>query len=116
MSDSRQLAPQSRRLLAAILDLILLVIVTFVVLLVSGLIETAEAYRDEFGVTLRIVGAGTVAYLLLHGYLFGTRAQIVGKYVCRLVIVKTNSQKIAEPWRVLVRSVMKYVLLLNYRR
>ena len=62
VSNLNQLATRTRRFFAAILDIFMLVIATTFVLLVSGLLETAEAYRHEYGVTLRILAAGTIAY------------------------------------------------------
>lgn len=106
VSNLNQLATRTRRFFAAILDIFMLVIATTFVLLVSGLLETAEAYRHEYGVTLRILAAGTIAYLVLNGYLLVRRSQTIGKWALGLVVINSGSQSRAEAWRVLVRAIM----------
>ena len=110
MSDSYQPASRRRRFAAAMFDLVILVIAAVVVLLLSGLLETAEAYRYENGVILRLLAAGSIAYLILNGYLLTTRAQTIGKLILGLVVVKTGTQLRAEPWRVLLRATMNTCL------
>lgn len=90
-----------RRLAATLIDLLLLGITTFIVLLVTGLIETPDAYIGS-AIVSRIGIAVLIAWLVLNGWFLLRGAQSPGKRLLGLRLV--DRRGLALPfWRCLLR-------------
>jgi uncharacterized RDD family membrane protein YckC len=86
-----------RRVLATVVDFVVVPVVSFGLLLVTGLMEGPEAYVDGQPVIRGLVlGAG--GYLLLNGWLLAARGQTLGKALTGLVIVSADGDA-APLWR-----------------
>lgn len=112
MSDVSLLASRRRRFLATCIDLVVLPPIALVIMLVSGLMESAEAYVWPQPV-LRLFGLLVVSYFAIHGYLLARRGQTLGKRLMGLRLVSTDSGTSLEFWQLAARAfAIPLVLLL----
>lgn len=91
--NERVLASRFLRLVASVLDWILTIMVTIMVLGTTRFLEHPNAFDSSWTVLSRVVGAGVIAYLLLHGWLLVSRGQSFGKFLCGLKIVKRGTDE-----------------------
>ncbi len=114
MSDhDRPLAGRGRRLLASLIDACLVPALTVLLILVTGILESAEAYRDQMWVA-QVLGLSILGYLMLNGYLLWSRGQTVGKAMLGLIIVNSETGEQASIWRlILIRAWFFPVLFLT---
>ena len=109
MNQTFELAGHGRRLLATIIDAILVPVFAIGLMWVSGVLEDASDYASYPG--LRILGLGLVSYLLLNGWLLWRHGQTVGKWLLGIRIVREANEMPPPLWRLLlVRSPLFLVL------
>lgn len=102
MTNSIMPANPFRRFTATVIDLILTPLVGLPVMLVTGLLESAEAYSSMSTIGIRALTIGVIAYLVLNGWLLHTRGQTVGKATLGLVIVDNTTGEKAPLWKLLL--------------
>ena len=94
MSDSMNsevvLAGRFRRLLATLIDAILVPSLTIFLVMVAGVVEDAEDYIDNWWI-LSVFLLAVVSYLILNGYGLWRRGQTLGKTVTGIAIVHADS-------------------------
>jgi len=112
MINSNRLAGNFRRAIATIIDLILTPLVGLLVMLVTGLFESSEAYSSLSTIGLRALTIGVIAYVALNGWLLHTRGQTVGKALMGLLIVDSISGDKAPLWKLLLLRMWFFPLLL----
>ncbi len=88
MSDASA-APPLRRLVATAIDFVVVPVVSIGVMLVSGAMESAEAYAG-FQPILRPILLGIAGYLLVNGWLLYRHGQTLGKRIMGLAIVRQS--------------------------
>ena len=86
MSDGLFLAGRLRRLVATLIDAMLVPSLTLVLVLIAGVVEDAEDYVDLWWIVWVLLLA-VVSYLLLNGYGLWRRGQTLGKQVMGVAIV-----------------------------
>ncbi len=86
MSDGAYLAGRFRRLVATLVDMILVPSLTLVLVMISGVVEDAEDYTDNWWI-LWVFVLAVVSYLLLNGYGLWQRGQTLGKKLLGIAIV-----------------------------
>ena len=91
------------RLGATLIDFIIVPPVAFLVMLVSGVLEHAEAWILPQPI-YRILGLLIVSYLLLNGYLLVTKGQTIGKKVMKIRIVSNSTDEPPPIWRLFIRA------------
>jgi len=102
MNYSDILASRFRRFVATIIDLVLTPLVGVIVMLVTGLLESAEAYTTMATIGVRALTIGVIAYIVLNGWLLHARGQTVGKAIMKIAIVDTITGKKASLWKLLL--------------
>ena len=102
MSNSNS-ASRVRRLIATGIDFVLLPPLALLLMLVSGVMEDAEAWVSPQPV-VRILGLLLVSYLLLHGVLLVRRGQTIGKRLVGLQIISAATGDKLPLWRALFRA------------
>ena len=87
-----------RRVIATGVDFLVVPAVSFIIMLVSGAMETASAYA---GVQpfIRPVLLGIAGYLVVNGWLLYARGQTLGKLIAKIQIVDAASGEIAPLWK-----------------
>ncbi|MEE4284386.1 MAG: RDD family protein [Pseudomonadales bacterium] len=110
MSAAGQRAHTGRRIIASSIDFVLVPLVSFLVMLVSGAMETADAYAGN-QIWLRGIGLGVAGYLLINGWLLHRRGQTVGKMVMGIMIVDAQSGEKAAWWRLIAIRALFFPLL-----
>ena len=105
MTDSKDAASLEqpaiwRRIVAAGIDFLLVPAVSFVVMLVSGVMENAEAYAG-YQPWIRAIALGVAGYLLVNGWLLHRRGQTVGKWLTRIKIVMHADGSVPPLWRLI---------------
>lgn len=100
----------ARRVAASLIDFVLVPLVSFLVMLVSGAMESAEAYAGN-QIWMRGIGLGVVGYLLLNGWLLHRRGQTLGKMVTGIMIVDAGSGEKASWWRLVFIRALFFPLL-----
>lgn len=97
------LASRGRRLLAISIDAILVPSLTILLVMLTGVVEDAEDYADNwwvFHVLLLAIGS----YLLLNGYSLWRTQQTLGKRAVGIAMVATGGSTVAW-WRlILIRA------------
>jgi uncharacterized RDD family membrane protein YckC len=86
MSDGLFLAGRFRRLVATLIDAVLVPSLTLVLVMIAGVVEDAEDYVDNQWFVWVLLLA-VVSYLLLNGYGLWRRGQTLGKQVMGVAIV-----------------------------
>lgn len=90
MSDGLMLAGRFRRLVATLIDAILVPTLTVVLVMMAGVVEDAEDYIDNWWMVWVLLLA-IASYLLLNGYGLWRRGQTLGKQVMGVAIVSASS-------------------------
>ena len=99
------LAGRGRRLVATVVDAIVVPIVVFFLMLVSGAFEHAEDYvgvRPLVSGLLLAVGG----YLLPNGWLLFRRGQTLGKLATGIAIASVGSGDVPAFWRLMLRGLL----------
>jgi uncharacterized RDD family membrane protein YckC len=102
MKDSTMLAGRSRRLFATIIDLIVTPIVGVAIMLVTGILESAEAYASTEQTVARVLLLAVSSYFVVHGWLLFSRSQSLGKSLLRIMIVDNGSGEPASFWKLIL--------------
>src|SRR5512147_944524 len=89
MSDGLFLAGRLRRLVATLIDAILVPSLTLVLVMISGVVEDAEDYVDYWWIVWVLLLA-VASYLLLNGYGLWRSGQTLGKRVMGVAIVAAS--------------------------
>ncbi len=94
LDEAGELAGRGTRLVAAILDTVLLLILLVPAMFVTGYMD--RAMRQEVGWPEMLLQSalGIGLYLLMHGYTLATRGQSLGKVLLGIQIVDENSRQI----------------------
>ena len=101
---STPLAGRGRRLVATLIDAVLVPSLTIFLVMVFGIVEDAEDYTDAWWM-LHVLLLAVLSYLLLNGYWLQRRGQTIGKRVMGITLVSAAGQPLPF-WRlVLVRGV-----------
>lgn len=87
MSDQLALAGRFRRLLATLIDMILVPALSLVLVAAAGVMEDAEDYQNVDLMILWIFLLAVVSYLILNGYTLWRRGQTLGKLALGIAIV-----------------------------
>lgn len=87
MSDQLPLAGRFRRLLATLIDMILVPSLSLVLVAAAGVMEDAEDYQNVGLMILWIFLLAVVSYLVLNGYTLWRRGQTLGKLALGVAIV-----------------------------
>ena len=94
MSEARDmakpLAGRWRRLFATLIDLVLVPALTILLVMMTGVMEDPEDYRNSAFV-LPVFALAISSYLLLNGYWLFMRGQTVGKRLLSVAIVDHSS-------------------------
>lgn len=107
-TEGEALASRESRLLASIIDSIIIFAIVLPLQWSMGMFENAEA--NTLTTTL-IWGGGTLLlYLLLQGYFLATRAQSLGKMVLKIKIVTLDGRN-ADLQRILLLRVLPVSLV-----
>ena len=91
MSDSVILAGRVRRFFAGLIDFIAVPLVSILVMLVTGILEHAEAYSSFFQTGMRATIVAVLGYLVTNGWLLYRRGQTLGKAIMGIMIVDVDS-------------------------
>jgi uncharacterized RDD family membrane protein YckC len=108
---------RGRRLVATLIDLLILGPTTLLIMLASGIVESAEAWvmpQPIIRLTLLVVGS----YILLNGYTLVTVGQTLGKRVMGLRIQSAHDRALLPWWKLVLRAytiiAVTAVLTLNF--
>lgn len=109
------LAGRGRRLAATLLDAVLVPTLTLLLVLMTGVVEDAEDFRDSAWI-VHVLLLAVLAYLLLNGYGLWRHGQTLGKRCLGIAIVDARASRPDLPaplWRlVLIRALFFPVLFL----
>lgn len=104
MSEARDmakpLAGRWRRLFATLIDLVLVPALTILLVMMTGVMEDPEDYRNSAFV-LPVFALAISSYLLLNGYWLFMRGQTVGKRLLSVAIVDHSSGARAHFWKLI---------------
>ena len=95
MSNTVTLAPRWKRLLATLIDAVLVPVVTLVLVMLTNVAEDAEDYIDNAWM-LHILLLAIVSYLLLNGYALWRRGQTLGKMLLGIMVAPAAVLKQAD--------------------
>ena len=99
-----------RRVVATLVDFVLVPVIAMIVMLVSGVIENAEAWASGFP-WLRVFCLGVVGYLLANGLLLWRHGQTLGKRLAKIKIVDHESGQVPAFWKLIVLRAPFFPLL-----
>lgn len=105
-----RLAGRGRRLVATLIDMLLVPALTMLLVMITGVMEHAEAYRNSMWM-LNVFLLAVLSYLILNGYWLFTRGQTVGKRVMQVAIVATTSGERAPFWKLVCIRALFFPLL-----
>ena len=100
MTEERVLAGRMRRLVATMIDAILVPSVTIVLVMMTDVVEDAEDYTSNLWM-LWVFLLAAVSYLLLNGVTLWRRGQTLGKVVMGIAIVSAGTSTPAPMWRLI---------------
>lgn len=80
------LASRWRRLVATVIDAILVPSLTLVLIMLTNVLEDAEDYADSWWI-LHVLGLAIFSYLLLNGIGLQRRGQTIGKRLMQIMVV-----------------------------
>ena len=100
--ETSMLAGRGRRLAAAVMDFVLVLVAGLVLVVVTGAFEDAGDYAGN--PLPRIVGLGFAAYFLVNGWHLARHSQTLGKAILGLVVVDAGTTNPARWWRLAIRS------------
>lgn len=110
MSESAApLAGRGRRLLATLVDMILVPLLTLVLVAAFGVTEDAEDYASQAWIGWVLLLA-VASYLLVNGYLLWRRGQTVGKALLGIRIVAADGSR-APLWKLICIRALFFPLL-----
>lgn len=89
MNDGLVLAGRLRRLVATLIDAVLVPSLTLVLVMIAGVVEDAEDYVG-YGWIVWVLLLAVVSYLLLNGYGLWRSGQTLGKRVMGVGIVRAS--------------------------
>ncbi len=92
MGDGACLAGRFRRLVATLIDMIMVPSLTLVLVMISGVVEDAEDYTNNWWM-LWVFVLAIVSYLLLNGYGLWQRGQTLGKKLLGIAIVQATGSE-----------------------
>lgn len=99
-----------RRVVATVLDFILVPTVAMLVMLVSGVIENAEAWAGGFP-WFRVFCLGVAGYLLVNGLLLWRQGQTLGKWFVKIKVVDHRSGQVPAFWKLILLRAPFFPLL-----
>lgn len=111
MSAAQLPATWFSRLLASVIDLILLAIAGTVTVLVTRIYAEPDAYASVAEFYSRFAVVVSLTYLLLNGYLLALRGQTIGKYLLRIQLISNKSKLPLTLWRSMIRAVALLLVL-----
>ena len=94
---------RGRRVAATTIDLLILGPTSLIIMLVTGIVESAEAWvmpQPIIRLTLLMVGS----HLLLNGYLLVTSGQTLGKRLLGLRIQSASDGALLPLWKIILRA------------
>ena len=91
MSSELLLAGRFRRLVATLVDAVLVPALALLLLTITDVMEDADDYANVGLMMLRVFLLAVVAYLILNGYTLWRRGQTLGKWVMGIAIVPASS-------------------------
>lgn len=109
--SERDLAARWRRFAAICIDVLLVALLAVGIMLVSGIMESAEAYVGAQSV-YRILAVVCISFVLLNAWLLAGSAQTVGKKILKIQIVGKNSGEKPGILALLLRSCGILLILL----
>lgn len=117
VTDGLPLAGRMRRLVATLLDAIFVPSLTIVLVMIAGVVEDAEDYRDSWWM-LWVLLLAILSYLILNGYSLKQAGQTLGKKIMGIAIVADapieggrNARVPAPLWKlILVRALFFPIL------
>ena len=86
MNEQLLLAGRGRRLTATVIDMLLVPSLTIFLVMVAGVVEDAEDYRDRWWI-LFVFLIAVASYLLLNGYPLWRSGQTLGKKIMGIAMV-----------------------------
>lgn len=108
-------AGRIRRLLASVIDIMLLAALSILLVLITGLFAGPEAYDSVIAFTSRLVLATSVVYILLNGYLLLRSSQTIGKRLVGLALCdSTSGQALGLPRQLLRTALIPACILVPY--
>ena len=102
MTVELELAGRGRRIAATLIDIVLVPVVAIFIMLVTRVLEHAQDWTENAMPIARMLGLGLASYLLLNGWLLGTRGQTAGKAIMGIAIVSTATGAKAPLWKLLL--------------
>jgi uncharacterized RDD family membrane protein YckC len=105
-----RLAGRGRRLVATLIDMLLVPALTVLLVMITGVMEHAEDYRNSMWI-VNVLLLAVLSYLILNGYWLFTRGQTVGKRVMGVAIVATESGERAAFWKLVCIRALFFPLL-----
>ncbi len=91
MSSELLLAGRFRRLVATLVDAVLVPALALLLLTITDVMEDADDYANVGLMMLWVFLLAVVAYLILNGYTLWRRGQTLGKWVMGIAIVPASS-------------------------
>jgi uncharacterized RDD family membrane protein YckC len=107
---AEQLAGRGRRLVATLIDMLLVPALSVLLIMITGVVEHAEDFRSAMWV-LHVFLLAVLSYLILNGYWLFTRGQTVGKRLMKIAIVATASGERAAFWKLICIRALFFPLL-----
>lgn len=110
-----QFAARWQRLLATMIDGVLVPSLTIFLVMVAGVVEDAEDFTDRWWI-LHVLGLAVFSYLLLNGYLLWRHGQTIGKKVLGIAIYAAGQtqSEVRQPaplWRLICIRALFFPLL-----
>ena len=102
MTVELALAGRGRRVVATLIDFVLVPVLAIFIMLVTGVLEHAQDWTEHAMPYARMLALGLVSYLLLNGWLLATRGQSAGKAIMGIAIVSTATGEKAPLWKLLL--------------
>ena len=116
--DTSELASRTRRLVATLIDMVLVPTLSVALVLITGATEDAEDYLSLAGLALSILGLSVVAYLLLNGISLWRHGQTLGKRLLKIALAQPNKMdtgsgntKIPALWRLVCLRALFFPIL-----
>ena len=104
MSAAPSLAGRGRRLVATLIDALLVPAFAILLMLATGVLEHAQDWAPGGRPILRMVLLGLTSYALLNLWLLWRRGQTVGKALLGIAIVDAKTGARAALWRLFLRG------------
>ena len=111
MNDTVTLASRWRRLVATLIDAILVPALSFFLVMVSGVVEHAEDFADNTWM-LHVLLLAIVSYLLLNAVGLWRRGQTLGKWLLGISIRSATDPNESVPfWKLIAIRAWFFALL-----